>query len=152
MGTNEVEKEDESGDSRVGRVKGVEAAFGFVPSLELAVKGFNEIVGNIVFEALDANMGSIREEGLNRDFVSRVTVADNAFGSSELPCVVENGMSLRRITMRGEMKAENEARFAVDDEPNVVFDPVDFNNSFVGVPLVGVKVHRRNEFDGDVIE
>ena len=56
VGTKEVEKEDESRDSRIGRVEGVEAALNFVPSLEMAVKRFDEIVRNIVGKTLDANM------------------------------------------------------------------------------------------------
>ena len=54
--TNEVEKEDESRDSRISRVKGVEAALNFVPSLEVTVKSLDEVVRNVVIEALDANM------------------------------------------------------------------------------------------------
>jgi len=83
MRTNEVEKEDESGDSGIGRVEGIEAALDFVPSLELAVKRFDEIVRNIIGETLDANMGSVGKETFDRDFVGRVTVADNGVGSTK---------------------------------------------------------------------
>jgi len=55
--SDEVEKEDESRDSGIGRVKGVEAAFGLVPSLELAVESLDEVVGDVVTKGLDANMG-----------------------------------------------------------------------------------------------
>jgi len=50
------------------------------------------------------------------------------------------------------VKAEDKAGFAIYDEPDVMLDPVDFDDSFVSMPLVGMEVHRRNELDGDVIE
>jgi len=150
--TNEVEKEDESGDSGVSRVKGVEAAFSFVPSLKLSVKRFDEIVRNVVVEALDANMVSVRKETFNRNAVSGIAVGDNGAGITKLLCMIQNGVSLGRITAGGEVKAKDEAGFGVDDEPDVVLDPADFDDSFVGVPLVGVEVHRWNEFNGDVVE
>ena len=68
--TNEIEKEDESGDSGISRVKGVEAAFRFVPSLKMSVKRFDEVVRNIVVEALDANMVSVGKETFNRNCIS----------------------------------------------------------------------------------
>ena len=80
MRTNEVEKEDKSRESGIGGVEGVEAALDLVPSLELAVKRFNEIIRNVIIERLDANVISIGEKTLNRDIVSRIAVADNAVG------------------------------------------------------------------------
>ena len=50
------------------------------------------------------------------------------------------------------MKAKDKAGFGVDDEPDVILFAIDFDDSLVGVPLVGMEVHRRNEFDGDVVE
>jgi len=98
--TEEVEKEDESRDSRISRVEGVEAAFDFVPRLELSMKRFDEIIGNVVFERFDANVFGFGEKAFNRDFVSGITVADNAIGSAKLPDMVQNRMSLRGITVR----------------------------------------------------
>ena len=57
MRTKEVEKEDESRDSGIGRDKGVEAAFGFVPSLELTMESLDEVIGDVITEGFDANMG-----------------------------------------------------------------------------------------------
>ena len=67
--TNEIEKEDESRNGGVGRVERTEAAFSLVPSLELTVKRFDEIVGNVVFEALDLDVFSFGKETLNRHVV-----------------------------------------------------------------------------------
>jgi len=50
------------------------------------------------------------------------------------------------------MKAKHKAGFAVDDEPNVMLFAIDFNNSFISVPLVGMEVHRGNEFYGDIVK
>ena len=94
MRANEVEKEDESGDGRVSGIKRIEAAFSFVPSLELTVKGFDEIVRNIVIEALDTNMFSDREKTFDWYIVSGVTVADNGSGVTKLICVVHDDMCL----------------------------------------------------------
>ena len=98
--TKEVEKEDESRDSGIGRAKGVEAAFGFVPSLELTMKSLDEIIRDVVAEAVDANMSRLREEAFDRDFVSSVTITDNGARVTELLNMVEDRMSLRGITVR----------------------------------------------------
>ena len=67
--TNEVGKEDEGRDGGVGSVERAEAAFGLVPGLELSVERFDEIVGNVVFEAVDANVLCMGKEALDRDVV-----------------------------------------------------------------------------------
>lgn len=51
-----------------------------------------------------------------------------------------------------EMESENEPSFTVDDEPKIMLNPVDFDNSFVSVPFVGVEVHRRNELERNIIK
>ena len=63
--TNEVEKEDESRDSRISRVKRVESTFGFVPCFELPVKRFDEVVRNVIVEVLNANVVGFGEETFN---------------------------------------------------------------------------------------
>ena len=50
------------------------------------------------------------------------------------------------------MKAKDKAGFTVDDEPNVMLYSIDFYDSFVCVPLVGVEVHGGNELYSYVIE
>ena len=150
--TNEVEKEDESRNGGVSRVERTEAAFSLVPSLELTVKRFDEIVGNIVYEALDLDVFSFGKEAFDRDVVGRVTVSDDAARRAKLFSMVQDGVSLRGVTMRGEMKTEHETSLAVDDEPNIVFFAINVDNGFVSVPLIGVEVHGRQELDGDVVE
>ena len=56
MGAYEVVEEDEHGNKVVGRSKRGKALFGLVPSLELFVEALNEVVGNVVVEALYADM------------------------------------------------------------------------------------------------
>ena len=43
------------------------------------------------------------------------------------------------------MKAEDKTGFTVQNEPEVVFHPLDLHDSFIGVPLVRVEIERRNE-------
>jgi len=38
------------------------------------------------------------------------------------------------------MKSKNKAGFGVNDKPEVMFLAIDFHNSFIGMPLIGVKV------------
>lgn len=87
--TNEIEKEDENRDSRVSTVEIVKATFGFVPRLETVVERFDEIVRDIIGKTLNTNVVSIREERLNRDFVNRVAVGDDAERRTELLSMVE---------------------------------------------------------------
>ena len=116
------------------------------------MKRFYEVVGDVVIEALDANVVSVGKEALNRDFVGRVTVADDGVRSTELLDMVQDSVSLRGVTMRGEMKAKHKASFAVYDKPDVMLFAFDFDNSFVSVPFVRVEVHRGDDFDSDIIK
>ena len=56
MRAHKVIEEDEHGNEVVGRLKRVKALFGLVPRFELFVKGFDQVVGDVVFERLDADM------------------------------------------------------------------------------------------------
>ena len=44
-----------------------------------------------------------------------------------------------------QMEAEDKAGFAVENKPEVVFLALYLNYGFIGVPLVRVKIERRNE-------
>ena len=50
------------------------------------------------------------------------------------------------------MKTEDKAGLTVQNEPEVVFLPLDLHHGFIGVPLVRVEIERRNELYGDVLE
>ena len=69
MGANKVKEKDEQGNQVIGTFKRGKALFGFVPSLELLVKAFDQIVRNVVFKALNANVLSTVKNGLNRNLV-----------------------------------------------------------------------------------
>ena len=73
---DEVVEKDEHGNEVVGRSKGRKALFGCVPSLELLVEALNGVVGNVVVEALNADVLNPTQR-LDRHLVGKVTVADN---------------------------------------------------------------------------
>ena len=70
MGADEIKEEEKSSDEIIGRGKGRKTLFGFVPSLELLIKALNEVVGNIVLKALNADVPHPREQGFDRNLVS----------------------------------------------------------------------------------
>lgn len=69
MRANKVKEKDEQGNQVVGTFKRGKPLFGFVPSLELLVKAFDQIVRNVVFKALNSNVLSAVKNGLNRNLV-----------------------------------------------------------------------------------
>ena len=76
MRADEVVEKDEHGNEVVGRSKRGKALLGFVPCLELLVEALNEVVGNVVVEALHADV-LYPMQRLDRHLVSKVTVTHN---------------------------------------------------------------------------
>lgn len=76
MRSDEVVEEDEHENEIVGRSKRGKALFGLVPGLELLVEALNEVVGNVVVEALNTDM-LYPMQCLNRHLIGGVAVADN---------------------------------------------------------------------------
>lgn len=74
MRTNKVKEEHKHGDQVISALKGRKALLGFVPSLELFVKAFDQIVGNIVLKALNAYVPGAVKNRLDRNIVGRITV------------------------------------------------------------------------------
>ena len=54
--------------------------------------------------------------------------------------------------MTVKMEAKDKACLTVQNEPEVVFLALYFNDGFVGVPLIKIDIQRRNELDGNVLE
>ena len=81
MRTDEVVEEDKHGNEVVGRSIRGKALLGFVPSLELLVEAFDEVVGNIIVEALHANV-LYPMQRLDRHLIGKVAVAHNGLGCS----------------------------------------------------------------------
>ena len=50
------------------------------------------------------------------------------------------------------MKTEDKAGLTVQNEPEVVFLPLDLHHGFIGVPLVRVEIECGKELYGDVLE
>ena len=76
MRTNKVKEEHKHGDQVISALKGRKALLGFVPSLELLVEALNEVVGNVVVEALHADVLNPMQR-LDRHLIGEVTVAHN---------------------------------------------------------------------------
>ena len=101
MRTNKVKEKHKHGDQVVGTLKGRKALLGFVPSLELFVEAFDQIVGNIVLKALDTNVSGAAENRLDRNIVSRITVGNDRSGRAEFNGFAEQRDGLRRVSVRG---------------------------------------------------
>lgn len=151
MRADEVVEEDEHGNEVIGRSEGGKALFGLVPSLELLVEAFYEVVGNIILEALHADVFYPMKR-LNRHPVGEVAVAHNGLRSPHRFHGFQNGKCLRTVPVAVEMEAEDKAGFAVENEPEVIFFAPYFDHGFVGVPLVRVEIECRNELQGDVLK
>ena len=81
MRADEVVEKDEHRNEVVGRREGRKALLGFVPSLELLVEALYEVVGNIIVEALHANV-LYPMQRLDRHLIGKVAVAHNGLGCS----------------------------------------------------------------------
>ena len=80
MGTDKVVEEDEHGNEVVGGSKRRKALLGFVPCLELLVEALYEVIGNVIVEALHADMLDPIQR-LNWHLVGKVAVAHNGLRS-----------------------------------------------------------------------
>jgi len=151
MRADKVVEEDKQGNEVVGTSEGRKTLLGFVPCLELLVKALNKVVGNVIAEALNADMADTMDR-FNRQFVSGITVADNGVGGTQRLGSFQQRKSLRAVPVAIEMKTEDETGLAVQDKPEVVFLTLDLDHGFIGVPLVGVEIERRDELESDVLE
>ena len=71
---DEVVEEDEHGNEVVGRSKRGKALLGLVPCLELLVKALDEVVGDVIVEALHTDMLNTMQR-FNGHLVGKVAVA-----------------------------------------------------------------------------
>ena len=99
MRSDEIVKEYKHHNHRICTFKRVKAISGFVPILKLLVKGFDNIVRDVIFKAGDPDMGNA-EDSFGGYFVSRVTVSDNRGRIAVLLYTMKEGKSLRRISVR----------------------------------------------------
>lgn len=54
--------------------------------------------------------------------------------------------------MAVQVEAQDKACLAVQDEPEVMFLATNFDDSFIGVPLIRVEIQGWNELQGDILE
>lgn len=151
IGTYEVVEEDEHGNEVVGRSKRGKALFGLVPCLELLVEALNEVVGDVVVEALHTDMLNPMQ-CLNGHLVGEVTVTHNGLRSSHRLHGFQYGKPLRAVPVAVEMETKNKTGFAVQNEPEVVFFALYLHHGFIGMPFVRVEIERRNELYGNVLD
>ena len=140
------------GNEVVGRSKGGKALFSLVPGLALLVESLNEVVGNVIVEALHADvLNSVQR--FNGHLVGKVAVAHNGMGSPPHRFHgLQYGKRLWVVPVAVQMEAENKAGFAVRNEPEAVFLTLDIHHGFIGVPSSELKNERRNELNGDIWE
>ena len=151
MRADKVEEEHEHGNEIIGGLERGKPLFGLVPSLKLLVEAFDEIVGDIVHEALDPDMRNA-EDRLDRHFVGRIAVRNKGIRLSVGRGFGKKGNGLWGIPIRRKMEADDESRFAVDDKPEIVLDPGNFHNGFVGVPFVGIEIEQRQELNAHIVK
>ena len=78
----------------------------------MLVKAFDQVVGDIVTEAVDTDMFDV-QHCFYRNFVGTVTVGYNGSGFAKVLNGIKQGKSLRTIPVFGKMKAEDKTCFAV---------------------------------------
>lgn len=84
----------------------------------------------------------------------------NVFGIKEITLrffpyganVAEQGMSLRTITVRWEVKAQYKASFAINDEPNIMLFTVNFNYCLISVLIIRIKIHSRYKLHSNTVK
>ena len=82
MWADEIVEEKEKRDEVVGGIERSEPLFGFVPCLELLVKAFDEVVGDVVLKTPDTDMPDSKY-GFHGDFVGAVAVGDDGSGLAQ---------------------------------------------------------------------
>lgn len=102
-------------------------------------------------ERLDADV--LSSEGLDGLFVGAVAVRDNSGRSpGQRKHLSKQRKCLGRGSVSREMETKNKTRFGIDDEPEIVFHTIDFDNSLVSMPLIGIEIQSRYEFQRDVVK
>jgi len=84
MGSDKIEKEHKHGNQIIGSGKFGEALLGLVPSLELLVETFDQVVGDIILEAFDTDVLGFRQDGLDREFISAIAVGNDCLWVSHV--------------------------------------------------------------------
>lgn len=148
---DEVVEEDKHGNEVVGRSKRGKALLGLVPCFELLVEALNEVVGDVVVEALHTDMFHPMQ-CFNGHLVGKVAVAYNGLRSPHRLHSFQYGKRLRAVPVAVEMEAEDKASLAIQNKPEVVFFALYFHYGFIGMPFVRVEIERRDELYGNVLE
>ena len=148
---DEVVEEDEHGNEVVGRSKRGKALLGLVPCLELLVKALDEVIGDVIVEALHTDMLNTMQR-FNGHLVGKVAVAYNGLRSPHRLHGFQYGKRLRAVPVAIQMEAKNKASLAVQNKPEVVFLTLYLDYGFIGMPFIRVEIERRNELYGNVLE
>ena len=83
MRADKVVKEEKNRDEIVGGIKRHKPLFSFIPCFKLLIKAFDQVVGDVVAEALDTDVLD-SQHCFYGDFVSAVTVGDDGSGLAKM--------------------------------------------------------------------
>lgn len=84
---------------------------------------------------------------LDRHLIGAIAVTDDGTWPAHILDDMEQREGLRAVPVWREVKAEDKAGLAVNDEPEVVLDTQSHQRAFIGV-----KVEHRNELKGEILE
>jgi len=93
MRAQEVVKENEGADERVGVNIAIEAVFGIIPCFESFVKAFDEVVRDVGGEVFNIDVGSVREVFFDSDLVSVPVIGNDGARRAERLDGRQDGMS-----------------------------------------------------------
>ena len=127
------------------------ALLGLVLCLELLVKALDEVVGNVIMEALHTDTLNTLQR-FNGHLVGKVAIAYNGLRSPHRLHGFQYGKRLRAVPVAIQMEAKNKASLAVQNKPEVVFLTLYLYYGFIGMSFIRVEIERRNELYGNVLE
>ena len=98
MRSDEIVKEYKHHNHRISAFKRVKAVSCLVPIFKLLVKGFDNIVGDVILKAGNSDV-RYTKYGLCRYFVSRITISNNSIRFTVLFYTIKQAKGLWRISV-----------------------------------------------------
>jgi len=152
MGPYKVIEENKSSNHVISTFKRTKTTFRFVPGLKSIIEGFNDIVRYIIFKRLYFNVLGIWEGSFSGNIIRPISISNNTGRSSKLFCITKELESLWRASVRRQMEANHKPCFRINNKPNIILFAVNFNNSFISMPLIRVKINRIIKLRGNVLK
>ncbi len=142
MRSYKVVEENKSGNKVIGTGKRTKTTLCFIPGFKSIIKGFNNIIGNIIFERLYFDVSGNGKDCFNSHIIRPISISNNELRSSVLSGITKERESLRRTSVRRQVEANNKPCFRVNNKPNKVLFAIDLNNGFISMPFIRVKINR----------